>query len=154
MRERVSEGVEGGEACYVPLWRGGQCVNRGGGPKWEAIRPAGWWRLVTAVSRSETDNHRGVALVRPPRQYDLHPLEAGQPTREPPAEDTVLTGTLEVVMKERRRVQAISVGVQSVARLNMCGARGWEEDGIFERGVEILSGVDEEGIWLEKGSQR
>ncbi|WOO81269.1 uncharacterized protein LOC62_03G004798 [Vanrija pseudolonga] len=95
----------------------------------------------------------GVALVRPPRQYDLHPLEAGQPTREPPAEDTVLTGTLEVVMKERRRVQAISVGVQSVARLNMCGARGWEEDGIFERGVEILSGVDEEGIWLEKGSQ-
>lgn len=31
-------------------------------------------------------------------------------------------------------------------------SRSWEEDGIFERGVEVLSG-DEEGIWLEKGSQ-
>ncbi len=99
-------------------------------------------------------NGRGIALVRPPRQYDLHPLEVGGTSREPPAEDTVLTGTLEVVMKERRRVRAISIGVQSVCRLNMLGSRGWEEDGIFERGVEILSGDDEEGIWLEKGSQR
>jgi len=31
--------------------------------------------------------------------------------------------------------------------------RGWEEDGVFERGVEVLGG-DAEGIWLEKGSQR
>jgi hypothetical protein len=31
--------------------------------------------------------------------------------------------------------------------------RGWEEDGIFERGVEIMSG-DAEGIWLDKGTQR
>lgn len=97
---------------------------------------------------------RGIALVRPPRQYDLHPMEVGGTSREPPAEDTVLTGTLEVVMKERRRVRAISIGVQSVCRLNMLGARGWEEDGVFERGVEILGGDDEEGIWLEKGSQR
>lgn len=66
----------------------------------------------------------------------------------------MLTGTLEVNMKERRRVRAISVGVQSVCRLNMLGTRGWEEDGIFERGVEVLGGDDEEGIWLEKGSQR
>ncbi|GMK55788.1 hypothetical protein CspeluHIS016_0208440 [Cutaneotrichosporon spelunceum] len=95
----------------------------------------------------------GIALVRPPRQYDLHPLEVGGASREPPAEDTVLTGTLEVVMKERRRVRTISVGVQSVCRLNMLGHRGWEEDGIFERGVEILGGDLEEGIWLEKGSQ-
>lgn len=56
-------------------------------------------------------------------------------------------------MKERRRVRAISVGVQSVCRLNMLGTRGWEEDGVFERGVEVLGGDDEEGIWLEKGSQ-
>lgn len=55
-------------------------------------------------------------------------------------------------MKERRRVKAISVGVQSVCRLYMGQSRSWEEDGIFERGVEVLSG-DEEGIWLEKGSQ-
>lgn len=94
---------------------------------------------------------RGLALVRPPRQLELHPLEEGSNEREPPTEDTLLAGTLEVIMKERRRVQAISVGVQSVCRLNF-GAKGWEEDGIFERGVEILGG-DAEGIWLEKGSQ-
>jgi hypothetical protein len=61
-------------------------------------------------------------------------------------------------MRERRRVQAISVGVQSATRLHMGPIRGWEEDGIFERGVEIgdqvlASGPDSEGIWLEKGSQ-
>lgn len=96
-----------------------------------------------------------MALVRPPRAFDLHPLEAGSSGREPPAEDTVLSGAIEVVMRERRRVQAISVGVQSVARLNLGQIRGWEEDGIFERGVEILGGgPDTEGIWLEKGSQR
>jgi hypothetical protein len=55
-------------------------------------------------------------------------------------------------MHERRRCQAISVGVQSVCRLNMGEKRGWEEDGVFERGVEVEGG-DEEGIWLEKGSQ-
>ncbi|WWD19019.1 hypothetical protein CI109_103476 [Kwoniella shandongensis] len=93
----------------------------------------------------------GVNLVRPPRTLELHPLEHGGAEREPPCEDTVLSGALEVIMKERRRVQAISVGIQSVCRLFM-GQRGWEEDGIFERGVEVLSG-DAEGIWLEKGSQ-
>ena len=92
---------------------------------------------------------RGVVLVRPPRQLELHPLESG--AREPPTDDTVLSGALEVIMKERRRCQAISVGVQGVCRLHL-GARGWEEDGIFERGVEVLGG-DSEGIWLEKGSQ-
>lgn len=95
---------------------------------------------------------RGIALVCPPRPFDLHPLEAGSASREPPAEDTVLTGALVVNMKERRRVQAISVGVQGVARLHMGPQRQWEEDGIFERGVEVLSG-DAEGIWLEKGEQ-
>lgn len=66
----------------------------------------------------------------------------------------MLLGTLEVLMRERRRVQAISVGVQSVTKLNMGATRGWEEDGVFERGVEVLGGgPDGEGIWLEKGSQ-
>jgi hypothetical protein len=55
-------------------------------------------------------------------------------------------------MKERKRCQAISVGVQSVCRLHMGVQRGWEEDGVFERGVEVLGG-DSDGIWLEKGSQ-
>ncbi|ADV22616.1 hypothetical protein I315_05848 [Cryptococcus gattii Ru294] len=66
---------------------------------------------------------------------------------------TVLSGALEVIMKERKKVQAISVGVQSVCKLHMGKERGWEYDGIFERGVEVLEGEGEDGIWLEKGSQ-
>ncbi|KAK4689494.1 hypothetical protein P7C73_g589, partial [Tremellales sp. Uapishka_1] len=87
----------------------------------------------------------GVVLVRPPRVYELQ-------AHEPPCEDYVLSGALEVVMKERRKCLGISVGVQSVCKLNMGKKRGWEEDGIFERGVEVVSDP-EEGIWLEKGSQ-
>ncbi|EAL23539.1 hypothetical protein CNBA1860 [Cryptococcus deneoformans B-3501A] len=107
-------------------------------------------------SRGEVKIHIpawGIAFVRPPRPLEVHPLETtpNHPIR-PPSKDTVLSGGLEIIMKERRRVKAISVGVQSVCRLYMGQSRGWEEDGIFERGVEVLSG-DEEGIWLEKGSQ-
>ncbi|WVQ74881.1 hypothetical protein IAR50_004488 [Cryptococcus sp. DSM 104548] len=89
-------------------------------------------------------------LIRPPRLLDLHPLDSRE--RTPPCGDTVLSGALEVVVTERQKVRAISVGVQSVARLHMGHGRGWEEDGIFERGVEVLGGNDD-GIWLEKGSQ-
>lgn len=54
-------------------------------------------------------------------------------------------------MKERRRVQAVSVGVQCVSRLYM-GDGGWEEDGLFERGVEVI-GEDAygEAVWLDRG---
>ena len=94
----------------------------------------------------------GVVLVRPPRPLELHPLENGSQAREPPSEDTVLSGTLEVIMKERRRCNSISVGVQSVCKLWFGSEKGWEEDGVFERGVEVLGG-DADGIWLESGSQ-
>lgn len=96
---------------------------------------------------------RATFLVRPPRPLDLLPVESGGAECEHANEDTVLSGALEVIMKERKKVQAISVGVQSVCRLNMGKKRGWEDDGIFERGVEVLAGRDEDGIWLEKGSQ-
>ena len=92
---------------------------------------------------------RGVVLVRPQDRYASMHHSTGT---EPPTEDTLVSGYLEVTMKERRRCQAMSVGVQSVCKLNMGGDRGWEIDGIFERGVEILGG-DSEGIWLEKGVQ-
>lgn len=95
--------------------------------------------------------YRGVALVRPPGQFERQSGENGTPV-EPPTEDTLLSGYLEVNMKERRRCTAISVGVQSVCALDMGVKRGWETDGIFERGVEVLSG-DAEGIWLDKGPQ-
>ncbi|KAI9638006.1 uncharacterized protein MKK02DRAFT_42389 [Dioszegia hungarica] len=67
--------------------------------------------------------------------------------------DEVLSGTIEITMKERRRVQAISVVIQSVSRLYMGGSRGWEEDGLFERGVEII-GEDAygEALWLDQGT--
>jgi len=91
---------------------------------------------------------RGVVLVKPQSRYEtMH--SSGS---EPPTEDTLVSGYLEVTMKERRRCQAISVGVQSVCKLNMGEERGWEIDGIFERGVEVMGG-DAEGIWLEKGVQ-
>lgn len=96
---------------------------------------------------------RATFLVRPPRPLDLLPVESDGAEREPPNEDTVLSGAIEVTMKERKKVQAISVGVQSVCRLHMGKERGWEDDGIFERGVEVLGGGGEDGIWLEKGSQ-
>lgn len=65
----------------------------------------------------------------------------------------MLSGTIEITMKERRRVQAISVVIQSVSRLYMGGSRGWEEDGLFERGVEII-GEDAygEALWLDQGT--
>jgi len=95
---------------------------------------------------------RGVVFVRPPRRHEQHPLDSGGRATEPPSNDTLLSGSLEVIMKERRRCNSISIGVQSVCRLHMGACRAWEEDGIFERGVEVLGG-DAEGIWLEKGSQ-
>ncbi|WVQ81908.1 hypothetical protein IAT38_004035 [Cryptococcus sp. DSM 104549] len=94
----------------------------------------------------------GLVLVWPPYVPDIPSSDFSSSEREPPAEDTVLSGALEVIMKERRRVKSISVCVQGVSRLYMGKERGWEEDGIFERGVEVLGG-DEEGIWLEKGRQ-
>lgn len=97
--------------------------------------------------------HRSTCLVKPPRPLDLHPLEVGSSEHEPPSDDTVLSGALEVIMKERKKVQSISVGVQSVCRLHMGKGRGWEEDGIFERGVQVLGEGNEDGIWLEKGRQ-
>ncbi|WVQ82686.1 hypothetical protein IAT38_004818 [Cryptococcus sp. DSM 104549] len=93
-----------------------------------------------------------LSFVKPPQSPDLNPGSIDSSAREPPSEDTVLSGALEVIMKERRRAKSISVGVQSACRLHMGAERGWEEDGIFERGVEVMGG-DADGIWLEKGSQ-
>jgi len=114
-----------------------------------ACRP-GIFRIDIATPLRELTT-RGAVFVRPPRADDIHPLEDGTQNREPPTDDTLLSGSLEVIMEKRRRCRSISIGVQSVCRLHM-DKRGWEEDGIFERGVEILDG-DTEEIWLEKGSQ-
>ncbi|WVQ86014.1 hypothetical protein IAT38_008182 [Cryptococcus sp. DSM 104549] len=93
-----------------------------------------------------------LSFVKPPRSPGLTPVRIDPSAREPPTEDTVFSGALEIIMKERRRAKSISVGVHSACRLDMGAGRGWEEDGIFERGVEVMGGTSE-GIWLEKGSQ-
>jgi hypothetical protein len=65
----------------------------------------------------------------------------------------VISGSLEVVMRERKRCRGISVALQGTCKVWMGDQRGWEEDGIYEQVVEVLD-ADEAGIWLEKGSQR
>jgi hypothetical protein len=72
-----------------------------------------------------------------------------------PRDDHLLRGELDAYIPPggRRRCKAIRVGVQTLARLNMGPTRGWEEDVIFERKCEMLSGTSE-GLWLEEGIQR
>jgi hypothetical protein len=72
--------------------------------------------------------------------------------QRPHGSDTVLAGSIEITMNEGRQVQAVSVGIQSVSRLYMGSSRFWEEDGLFERGVQIVGGDQEGGVWLQKGS--
>jgi hypothetical protein len=44
--------------------------------------------------------------------------------------------------------------MQGISRVYLGSKRGWEEDGIFEQVAEVLDcGGDQDGIWLEKGSQ-
>ncbi|ODO08789.1 hypothetical protein L198_00522 [Cryptococcus wingfieldii CBS 7118] len=108
-----------------------------------------WYGYVQTTMRPSSSDYRRKAQVRPPRPFDNL---SDQGIISPPSEDTVVQGSLEIIMNEGVRAKAISVGVQSVCRLYLGLDRGWEEDGIFERGIEIL-GDREEGIWLEKGSQ-
>lgn len=66
-----------------------------------------------------------------------------------------LSGTLEIGMPlhlGKRRVKAIRIGMSGVTRLDMGKNRGWEEDEIFKRKIEIR-GADEAGITLEPGTQ-
>lgn len=66
-----------------------------------------------------------------------------------------LPGTLEIGMPPhmgKRRVRAIRIGMTATTRLDMGKGRGWEEDIIFSRMIEI-KGADGAGIVLEPGVQ-
>lgn len=66
-----------------------------------------------------------------------------------------LAGTLEITMPPhlgKRRVRSIKIGMDATTRLDMGKTRGWEEDTIFKRRIEIR-GADGAGIILEPGTQ-
>lgn len=90
-------------------------------------------------SHSGTSTPRGEEYVVPPSQ--IHEYE--------------LAGTLEITMPPhlgKRRVKAIRIGMDATTRLDMGKTRGWEEDTIFKRKLEIR-GADRAGIILEPGTQ-
>jgi hypothetical protein len=63
-----------------------------------------------------------------------------------------LSGDIEIDVPEgsgRLRCNAITVALKSVSRLNLGPMRGWEDDVLFERKVEIRG-----RIVLEEGKQR
>lgn len=72
-----------------------------------------------------------------------------------PREDQLLNGGLDIQLPrgtKKRRVKFVSVGIRTKCRLNIPG-RGWEEDVIFERKVEMMGG-NSDGIVLDVGIQR
>lgn len=74
---------------------------------------------------------------------------------EGPRDDQLLNGVLDVIVPPgaRRRCKSVRVGLRTKARLNMGAERGWEEDTVFERKVEMLGG-NSEGMLLDEGVQR
>lgn len=73
-----------------------------------------------------------------------------------PRDDQLLSGVLDVQVPKgsgQRRCKSVRVGVRTKARLFMGPGRGWEEDVIFERKVELLGG-NAEGMLLDEGIQR
>lgn len=80
----------------------------------------------------------------------------GQIEPPPPGQrpDLELSGTLEITMPPqsgKRRVQAIRVGLSARTKLNFGGKRGWEQDEIFHRKIDIKG--EEKGLVLEPGTQ-
>lgn len=74
---------------------------------------------------------------------------------EGPRDDQLLSGMLEIQVPAgaSRRCRSVRVGVRTKSRLNMGQGRGWEEDVIFERKVEMMGG-NSDGILLDEGVQR
>jgi hypothetical protein len=101
----------------------------------------------------------------PPARHNSHTSGASTPASPtesadgyigPPTQvqEYELAGTLEIVMPPhlgKRRVKSIRIGMDAVTRLDMGKGRGWEEDTIFKRKIEI--GAGQAGIVLEPGTQ-
>jgi hypothetical protein len=66
-----------------------------------------------------------------------------------------ISGTIEINMPPHlgpRRVKAIRVGLSAKTKLHMGKQRGWEEDEIFHRKME-MKGPEGNGVVLDPGSQ-
>jgi hypothetical protein len=74
---------------------------------------------------------------------------------EGPRDDQLLNGVLDIIVPpgSKRRCKSVRVGLRTKVRLNMGAERGWEEDTIFERKVEMMGG-NADGILLDEGMQR
>lgn len=102
-----------------------------------------------------------VVLVHPP-ETKLEVLGEGivQQAAQP-REDTVMNGTLEVIMDKTRMAKSIRVELAVSCRLQLPGDTSWREKEIFNQAVEIENTPAEftggagqqQGIKLEKGSQ-
>jgi hypothetical protein len=91
------------------------------------------------------------AVFIPPPDDPLWPAAV----RDQPRDDHLIRGVLDVFIPPggKRRCKTIRVGLKTLARLNMGPTRGWEEDVIFERKCEMLSGTSE-GLCLGEGIER
>lgn len=89
-----------------------------------------------------------IVLVSP------HSSTAEEETQAP-RDDTVLDGTLQIVMDKPRVAKSIRVSLIATCRLQIPGRDEWQEKTIFKRSVEIggENADQEAGIRLEKGSQ-
>ncbi|ORY27000.1 hypothetical protein BCR39DRAFT_560276 [Naematelia encephala] len=118
-------------------------------------------------SRSQSPAHQGrstsrrahpkpsIRIVHHVPSYGSIFLEAPDPVEETVKAGREVNGELEIIVPDGwgpKRCKAIRVGIKSLAKLDMGPERGWEEDKIFHREVE-LHGV-EEGIILHEGTQR
>lgn len=95
----------------------------------------------------------GTIFMKPPDD----PLWPHARSEESPRDDQLLSGVLEIHVPLTssgvgRRCKSVRVGIRTIVRLNMGSGRGWEEDVIFERRVEMLGG-NSDGITLHEGVQ-
>jgi hypothetical protein len=97
----------------------------------------------------------GTVFINPPDD-PLWPHARSPSTSGAPRDDQLFSGLLEVSVPpaaQRRRCRAVRVGLRTRASLKMSAERGWEEDVIFERKVELMGG-GAEGMVLDEGTQR
>ncbi len=99
-------------------------------------------------------SHKGSVVIHVPSIVVLvHPPGLGE--NDVPREDTLLEGSLEIIMKETRIAKRIKVSLTATCVM-LPNGRDVVESKLFERTIEIggIHGAESEGIKLEKGSQR
>ena len=123
---------------------------------------SGYRRDLPGSYRNDTASGSGSAH-RSGSSTPITPISLGETTGTPdmlapPANarpELEITGTIEITMPPhlgQRRVKAIRVGLSAKTKLHMGKIRGWEEDEIFHRKME-MKGDDGSGIVLDPGSQ-